>query len=63
MNVIKHNRFVIELEGLVDHDMCDLLVENVENSGAYKYNTEEKSKVRHNRSIVLSKEDDQKPMN
>jgi len=54
MNVIKHNRFVIELEGLVDHDMCDLLVENVENSDAFKNNTEEKSKVRHNRSIVLS---------
>ena len=54
MKIVKHNRFIIELQNFVDHDLCEQIVKNIEVNEFYKNNECEKSLIRHNKCINLS---------
>ncbi len=54
MKIVKHNRFIIELQNFVDHDLCEQIVKKIEANEFYKNNECEKNLIRHNKCINLS---------
>jgi hypothetical protein len=56
MNVVYHNKFIIEFQDFVNHDLCDTIVKKVESNEGYVNNPCKKSSVKHNKFINISED-------
>tara|TARA_B100000035_G_C20968742_1_gene540039 strand:+ start:90 stop:650 length:561 start_codon:yes stop_codon:yes gene_type:complete len=56
VKVVNHNKFIIEFQDFVDHSLCDEIVRKVESNEGYVNNPCQKSFVKHNKFINLSRD-------